>query len=373
MKLFRDMKKLILGNVIFVLCLVLFAPEASAGFKYVHEGMLSPKVEGEDLLTGERISLSGLRQDKIVAIVFWATWSERSLDELRELNEMASRLGDLPFAIVAVNVESETISAQVRSEIEAVVKELELTFPVIVDDGLGIFYEFGVIAVPSTAIVDHEGYLRYSPAGYSLLVRDVIEDSVKSLLGLEIAVATMIPEERYKPQKKATRYYYLAAKLARQRMYERAISHLEMAKQADSGFAAPFSLQGEIFLRLDSIEFARREFREAITRDSSSAAVWVGLAETFLLSGDSDSAYQALASAIEMDASYAPALTSIGLCLAEQGRIAEGLDSLNRASQLNIRDPRAHYYTGKVSLMVNDSLQAVLSYKQALSILYPPK
>ncbi len=359
--------------MLLILCAVLLAPSASAGFKYVHEGMRSPEIEGKDLLTGEEITLSELYKDGIVAVVFWATWSERSLEELRELSKISASLGDLPFEIIAVNVESEKTSPQMRSEIEAIVKELGITFPVIVDEGLRIFYEFGVIAVPSTAIVDQDGSLRYSPAGYSLLVRDAIEDSVKSLLGLELADSTAILAERYRPEKKATRYYYLASKLARQRMYERALSHLKMAKQADDKFAAPFSLHGEILLRLDSIELARKEFREAVVRDSNSAAAWVGLAETFLLSENPDSAYMALASAIRMDGSYVPALTNIGLCLAQQGKITEALDSLDQASQLNIRDPKVYYYTGKVHLMAHDSTQAVLSFKQALSILYPLK
>jgi tetratricopeptide (TPR) repeat protein len=373
MKLLWFMKGLSLGRMLFILFAVLLAPRASAGFKYVHEGMRSPEIEGKDVLTGEEITLSEFYKDGIIAVVFWATWSERSIEELRELSEISARLGDVPFEIIAVNVDAEVITPQLRSEVEAIVKELGITFTVIVDEGLEFFYEFGVIAVPSTAIIDQDGSLRYSPAGYSLLVRDAIEDSVKSLLGLELADTTAILAERYRPEKKATRYYYLASKLARQRMYERAVSHLKMAKEADDSFAAPFSLHGEILLRLDSVEQAREEFKEAIARDSNSAAAWVGLAETFLLAGHLDSAYQALSLAIEMDESYVPALTSIGLCLAEQGSISEALDSLNRAGQLNIRDPRVYYYTGKVHLMASDSTQAVLSFRQALNVLYPLK
>lgn len=373
MRVFWSTKSISLDKMLPILCAVLLAPNASAGFKYVHEGMRSPEIEGRDLLTGREISLNALYEDGIVAIVFWATWSERSLDELRALAEMSGRLGNLPFDIIAVNVESEEISLEARKEIEVVVRELGITFPVIVDEGLEIFYEFGVIAVPSTAIVDMEGSLRYSPAGYSLVVKDAIEDSIKSLLGLEVGGTAVTLAERYKPKKKATRYYYLASKLARQRMYKRAISHLRSAKLADDRFAAPYGLHGEMLLRLDSIELARSEFREALSRDSSSAAAWVGLAETFLRTGHLDSAYQALASAIELDESYVPALTSIGLCLAEQGKISEALDSLHRASALNMHDPKVYYNMGKVHLMANDSARAVSSFRQALNILYPQK
>ena len=80
-----------------------------------------------------------------------------------------------------------------------------------------------------------------------------------------------------------------------------------------------------------------------------------------------------LTATLEMDDSYTPAFLQLGLCLAEQGKVSEALDSLYRARELNFRDPRIHYYIGKVSVMAGDLKQTVESFRSALDILYPKR
>jgi tetratricopeptide (TPR) repeat protein len=352
---------------------MLFVPEATAAFKYLHEGMKCPDVKGEDILSGTKVSSRTVIDDKnLVVIVFWATWSERSLQELQALKEISLQAQDLPLKIIAVNVEGQQLTAAEKSKVVDLTKQMELPFPVLMDDGLKTFYEFGVIAVPSTAIVDTTGVLRYAPAGFSLTTRDLIADSIDVLLGRKEAGAAPVIRPVYTPVNEASRYYHLALRLSHKRMYERALSNLERAQEADSQFASPHALRGEIFLKLDSTEAAIREYQTAVQLDSTLVAAWAGLGKALLAAGKPDEAIQALSKALELDDSFTPAFLDLGLSLASLGRTTEALDSLSKAIELHPKDPLGYYYQGKVYARQNDLAAALTSYQKALQLLYPP-
>lgn len=155
----------------------LLVPEASAAFKYLHEGMQAPHIMGQDLMAGTEISTEKMNEGRVVVVVFWATWSERSIEQLQSLRDMAISYAGKPVQFVAVNVDAVEISAAIEEQIKGIVSKMQLPFPVIIDRGLKHFDEYGVIAVPSTAVLDTAGILRYGPAGYSLTTRDLIVDS----------------------------------------------------------------------------------------------------------------------------------------------------------------------------------------------------
>jgi tetratricopeptide (TPR) repeat protein len=278
----------------------------------------------------------------------------------------------LPVKIVAVNVEGQSISASIRKTVIDVAKDLDLPFPVIIDDGLDVFYDYGVVAVPSTAVLDTSGVLRYGPAGFSLTTGDLIADSIEVLLGIKQATATTAVRMGYRPKNKASRYYNLALNLFKQRMFERALSNLELSVSDDSGFSAPHNLRGEIFLRLGQLPEALEEFALAVSLDSGSVAAWTGWGRALMRHGDVDGTYNKISAALTLDDSYTPAFLLLGLVLAEQGRTSEALDSLAKAKELNERDPDIHFYTGQVLLLADDTAQAAAAYKTALEILYPP-
>ena len=359
------------GIVIAMIGGMLFAPPVTAAFKYLQEGMKAPSVKGKDIITGVEISSDKYQADNIVVVFFWATWSGRSVQQLTDLKALFDKYKNSPVKFIAVNVEKQKITPVIRKEIEKTVAELNLPFPVIIDDGLKIFYEFGVIAVPSTAVFDSTGSLRYAPSGYSLSTRDYIVDTIEVLLGIKEPSIDSVLKEGYIPIKKASRYYYLALQLSNKRMYERALSNLEQAMEADSNFSAPHNLRGQIFLEIDSISAAIKEFEIAVLLDSSSIAARSGLARSFLRDGQVNSAFEKLTEIMTDDSTYTPAILDMALCLVEKRMTDEAIDFLLKAKELNPQDPMIYYYLGQVYLKSNQELKAVESFKEALEIIYP--
>jgi tetratricopeptide (TPR) repeat protein len=350
---------------------IVFTTQATAAYKYIHEGMKIEDFSGTDLVTGEKISFDELRKENLPIIVFWATWSPRSLTQLAELKEILANYEGEPIKIIAINVDAPKLSSITRQKIDEYVGNLAPPYPVIIDEGLEIFYRFGVIAVPSTAISDTTGILRYGPGGYALSTRDIIIDSIEAFLGLIPPELVKLPEG-YTPKKKSARFYSLALGLFKKRMYEQVLSNLDQAEEADKKFAAPLALRGEVLLLLDRLNEADSVYKVAAELDSGSVVIWAGWGRTLLKADKPEAAMEKLQKAISLDESYTPAFLDLGLSLARMDSLDAAIDSITIAIELNPGDPFSHYYLGRVNRMSGRNGEAAESFLTALKIIYPP-
>jgi tetratricopeptide (TPR) repeat protein len=307
----------------------------------------------------------------LVIVVFWSTWSPRSLEELTDLKDVLIKYQDHPIKVVAVNVDSPKLTPASRAMIEKTVTDLGLPFDVIIDEGLKIFYNYGVIAVPSTAVIDSTSVLRYGPSGYSLTTRDNIVDSIEMFLGLSQPDTVITFFKRYRPTRRGTRYYNMSVNLMQRGMYEPALSSLDSAQVADPNFAAVHSLRGQILLHLNKLTEAATAFETAINLDSVSAPTWAGWGHVLLKSGQIDAAKEKLNIALSIEETYTPALIDLGLCWAETDSLDHAISSLEKAAELNMMEPQIHHYLGQLYNKVGDQTKAIQSYLKALSIYYP--
>ncbi len=366
------MKNKSINLFLILLIAVLFVPSATAAFRYLQEGMKLPTIDAKDILTGEQISTDKIiHNDNMLIVVFWSTWSKRSIDELKALKEIALMYPNDRFKIIAVNVESQKMSAMLRERVVQFSKELDLPFPVIIDNNLEIFYQFGVIAVPSTAITDTTGVIRYGPAGFSLTTHDLIIDSIDVLLGKKVVSESEMFKKGYIPNLKSSRYYNLALNLRNKRMYERALANVEISVTADSLFPVPYSLMGEIYNKLHQNDMSLTNYKKAVALDSTFVAAWNGVGELHFKNSHIDSAITALNKAISLDEFYAPAILNLALCYSEQDNKEKALELLKLVLELNSQDPKTHYYIGLTYIHSLDSAQALDSYTNALQILFP--
>jgi len=350
---------------------ILLAPSVSGAFKYLQEGMTAPAINGDDLRNGESVSSEKLAKENIVIVVFWATWSKRSIEELGDLKTIAEKYADKPVKFIAVNVEDQTIAPATKANIEQKVAELQLPFPVIIDRNLEIFYSFGVIAVPSTAVLDTTGSLRYAPSGYSLTTHDRIVDSIEVLLGIRQPGAESVLVKGYTPEPRAARFYNLAVQMLNQRMWERALANLDMAQQADSNFSAPHNLRGHILLDNGKFEEAVSELTIATSLDSTSISAQAGLGSALYRSGDLEAAFNTLSAVLERDSTYTPAILDMALCLSDKGDSEMALRLLLDAYELDPRNPSISRYLGDVYVKAGDNSKAAESYRKALELIYP--
>lgn len=116
----------------------------------IQRGMVAPDFQALDL-NGQMVDLyETAKSNKIVGIVFWATWCDPCRVELNNIQK--SYLGAKKtrgVEVLAVNLDPEQMPnfPFVR----------ELPFPVLADPGQMIAKQFGIRSLPSTVLLDPNG------------------------------------------------------------------------------------------------------------------------------------------------------------------------------------------------------------------------
>ena len=125
---------------------------------------------------GRKVSLKDFR-GKVVFLNFWATWCEFCKDEMPAMDRLYREFKGKGLEVVAVNVKDK------RTEALGFVKQLKLTYSIVMDaDGeVGLLY--GAFGMPTTYLIDRKGMVLarlwgpadwYSPAARSL-IRSLVE------------------------------------------------------------------------------------------------------------------------------------------------------------------------------------------------------
>jgi peroxiredoxin len=102
------------------------------------------------LLTGESVSLSGLR-GKVVFLNFWATWCPPCRAEMPDMETVHQRLTGKGLEILAVD------SGEKSATVAAFIKRSGFTFPVALDADGRVGAAYGVSAIPTTYLIDRQG------------------------------------------------------------------------------------------------------------------------------------------------------------------------------------------------------------------------
>ena len=102
-------------------------------------------------LSGQAVRLSNLR-GKVVLLNLWTTWCPPCREEMPSMERLYRQLRDKGFVLLAVS-QDEAGQAGVAS----FVRELGLTFPVLVDPQHQVGDRFDVWGYPESFIIDREG------------------------------------------------------------------------------------------------------------------------------------------------------------------------------------------------------------------------
>lgn len=124
---------------------------------------------------GKTWQLSALR-GKVVMLNFWAAWCAPCRKEMPLLETMYQDLKASDFVLLAINTESDIADA------EALLQELNLTFPILWDKDGAVVKLLGVNAMPTTLVIDSKGELRFTNRGYRPGDEDKYRQQVESLL-----------------------------------------------------------------------------------------------------------------------------------------------------------------------------------------------
>jgi peroxiredoxin len=122
-------------------------PFEKAGVVELKEGQPAPAFT-LDTLGGGRASLADHR-DKLVVLNFWATWCQPCTLEMPSLEALWRRYRDRGLVVVGVSVDR----GSPRGLIEPYVRNLKLTFPILLDPQSRTSDGWRVTALPATFIV----------------------------------------------------------------------------------------------------------------------------------------------------------------------------------------------------------------------------
>lgn len=217
---------------------------------------------------GTRFHLAEGRGSKATLVVFWATWSSRSSEALSGFQKLYDQYRDSGLQVVAVNVEHQDANSADRLRLEEFLRGSGATFPAVFDEGLAVFNDYGVIAVPSTVLADGEGKIVELLEGYARTTRDEFGDRVREVLGVLSPRPEAAAPTGYAPAGKAARYVQM----------------------------------GEVLMQRGMPGRAEGAFRQAVEQDPRYAAAYRGLAASLKAQGQDSKSEEALRSALEIEA-----------------------------------------------------------------------
>jgi peroxiredoxin len=124
------------------------------------EGHLAPDFSLKTL-EGKTVRLSDLRGKKVVLVNFWATWCPPCRSEIPTMQQIYTEYKGKGFEILAINIERDS-----KEEILEFMKELRLTFPVLLDPDMKVTRTYRLIGLPVSMLIDRQGIIRYKQIGY---------------------------------------------------------------------------------------------------------------------------------------------------------------------------------------------------------------
>jgi len=147
-------------------------PFEKAGVVELKEGQQAP---GFTLLTldGGRASLTDHR-DKLVVLNFWATWCQPCTVEMPSLEALWRRYRDRGLIVVGVSVDR----GAPKALLEPYVRNLKLTFPILLDPDSKTSDRWRVTALPATFLVRPGGEV----AGMAMGAREWNSDEMRALV-----------------------------------------------------------------------------------------------------------------------------------------------------------------------------------------------
>jgi peroxiredoxin len=127
-------------------------------------------------LNGQKFSLKEMRGQRVVHVVFWATWCAPCLQEIPHIRETYAKYRDRGFQVLGIVVEMN----QTPDVVRGVARDLKVNYPVLWDEGGTVQDRYRVSYIPQNFLVGKDGIIRYAgtslPSNYDALVESLLKD-----------------------------------------------------------------------------------------------------------------------------------------------------------------------------------------------------
>jgi len=357
-------RRTVLLGAVFAACGAFLLTPADATLQQLQVGMEAPDFS-LPLVSGEKKSFAALRGDKLTVLLVWSTWDKKSEKALARMQKLYRKYRDKGLAVVAINADGQKISDADQAKIRSIVERLQLTYPVLVDNGLDYFHDIGIIALPSTVIVDRDRIIKYELSGYPLVGAEEMADFVTaSLEGTKPALAE---KKGYQPTKTALRFYNMGKNTLRSgRMAESAEMWFKKAIEADPKFVLPHISLGKFYVQRGDKAQAEAQFKEALAKEPTHV---IALCESALLLFEDNRLAEGqtlLESAFKADEAYTPCYYYAGFAYGRQDKLEQALKMFDEAEKINPLDYNLYVYKGRVFEGQKKPQEAAAAYRKAL-------
>ncbi|MGL5755882.1 MAG: cytochrome c biogenesis protein CcdA [Paraclostridium sp.] len=104
---------------------------------------------------------------KTIFLNLWATWCPPCRDEMPYIEELYKDYNENNEDVVILGLASPNVGQEGdANHVKDFLKEEGYTFPVLLDEGGSLIYQYGISSFPSTFIIDKDGYItQYVPGG----------------------------------------------------------------------------------------------------------------------------------------------------------------------------------------------------------------
>jgi thiol-disulfide isomerase/thioredoxin len=127
-------------------------------------------------LAGESLRLADLR-GKVVLVNFWATWCVPCRTEMPTIEELYRRYRDRGLEVVAINLDILSPPG-----VQAFVKEVKVTFAIVLDPSWATARAYRVIGLPTTYLIDRGGNVVVREVGERNWADGISQMAVEGLL-----------------------------------------------------------------------------------------------------------------------------------------------------------------------------------------------
>ncbi len=362
------MKRIVLFTILLLIHGVLSFAPAAATLQVLQTGMEAPDFSLKTA-TGEPKTFTAVKGGKLTVLVFWSTWSAKSEKILKRMQQLHEKYKEQGLSIIAVNADDEQLSTAALAEIRTISEKLKISFPMLIDNGLVAFHDYGVIALPTTVIMDKDRMIKAELSGYPLVGSEAIADFIISTIE---GKKTPIIEGKasYQPNKNALRFYNMGKTTLRsKRMAETAEQWFKKAIEADAAFVLPHLSLGEIYVKRGDTALAQKEYKEALARAPEHPIALCELGLILIREGKGKEGAALFDAARKVEESYTPCYYYAAYAHGIAGRMEEASNLFDEAKKINPFDYNNFVYQGKVFEAQQDQKKTFDAYKKALGII----
>lgn len=126
-------------------------------------------------MDGKKVSLASFK-GKVLFINLWATWCAPCRDEMPGMQKLYEKMKGENFEMIAISIDKDGLKA-----VAPFVKELGLTFPILLDVEQQAAGPFHITGVPETFLVSPEGIILHHLVGPATWDKPEIANALKSL------------------------------------------------------------------------------------------------------------------------------------------------------------------------------------------------